>query len=96
MRDNLAHRSPDIRARRRAQAPAPTGGDGAERQRATPRIYPRARAAVSKPERNKRHATEELEAAFIAALNEAGVKASPEEARLAAHVFAREIEAGSV
>lgn len=38
--------------------------------------------------------TEELEAAFIAALNEAGVKASPEEARLAAHVFAREIEAG--
>ena len=40
--------------------------------------------------------TEELEAAFIAALNEAGVKASPEEARLAAHVFAREIEAGSV
>ena len=39
--------------------------------------------------------TEELEAAFTAALNEAGVKASPEEARLAAHVFAREIETGS-
>ena len=39
--------------------------------------------------------TEELEAAFITALNEAGVKASPEEARLAAHVFAREIETGS-
>ena len=36
--------------------------------------------------------TEELEAAFTAALHEAGVKASPEEARLAAHVFAREIE----
>ena len=95
MRDNLAEtagRSGRATGKPPHQLAATARSDNGRR----PVFIPAPEPQSQSPKGTNDMTTEELEAAFIAALNEAGVKASPEEARLAAHVFAREIEAGSV